>query len=427
MTGTTGHSHSRYLVMFALILAGEMIFSLPFHVPRYFRPSVLATFEFSNANLGDVFAVYGVTAMLAYFPGGAIAARFSARKLMSLSLVATAAGGAFMATLPGVLGMSVLYGYWGVTTILLFWAAMIRATRQWGGQLAQGRAFGILDGGRGLAAALFATAAVFCFSRLVGGDVLDVGDAERREAMRAVITFYSCATLGAAALVWWLVPDTSGDARPTEIRDLSDMRAVLTQRVVWLQAVIVVCAYCGYKGLDNYSLYAYEVLAMSETDAASFTAKCAYIRPFGAILAGMLADRVGIARVIGGTFAVLAASYAFLGAAMPTPDLRGIIYANIFITFFGVFALRGVYFALLEENRVPHHLTGAAVGLISVIGFTPDIFFQPIAGRLLDATPGIGGHQHYFILLAGIAIIGFITAMLLARRAAVAGMQSQSY
>ena len=426
MTGTAGNIHSRFLVMFALILAGEMIFSLPFHLPRYFRPSVLETFGFSNANLGDVFAVYGVTAMLAYFPGGAIAARFSARRLMSLSLAATAAGGVFMATLPGTAGMSLLYGYWGVTTILLFWAAMIRATRQWGGELVQGRAFGILDGGRGLVAALFATAAVWCFSQLVGGDVFDVNADDRRAGMRAVIAFYSCATLGAAAMVWWLVPDSIGEEPRARIRGLSDMRAVLSKRVVWLQALVVICAYCGYKGLDNYSLYAYEVLGLSETDAASFTAKCAYIRPFGAILAGVLADRVGIARVIGGIFAVLTASYGFLGTSAPTPDLLALIYANIFITFFGVFALRGVYFALLEENRVPHHLTGAAVGLISVVGFTPDIFFAPIAGRLLDATPGIGGHQYYFILLAGIAIIGFITAMLLARRAAVAGMQSES-
>ena len=47
-------------------------------------------------------------------------------------------------------------GFFGVTTILFFWAALIRATRDWGGNNAQGRAFGLLDGGRGLLAALLA-------------------------------------------------------------------------------------------------------------------------------------------------------------------------------------------------------------------------------------------------------------------------------
>ncbi len=422
MSDPAANTRPKFFVMFALVLAGEMIFSLPFHVPRYFRPTVLETFDFSNANLGDVFAVYGITAMLAYFPGGAIADRFSARKLMTASLIATAAGGFYMTSLPGITAMSLLYGYWGVTTILLFWAAMIRATRQWGGALAQGRAFGILDGGRGLVAAMFATAAVWCLSQFLPGAAFELTDADRREALRAVIGFYSIATLGAAALVWWFVPDSSGAADAKRIRGLSDLREVLALPVVWLQAAIVVCAYCGYKGLDNYALYAFEILDMSEAEAAGFTANSAYIRPVAAVLAGLMADRIGVSRLILGLFAVLAGSYSALSMLLPDGQLLAVVYANLFVTFCGVFALRGVYFALLEETRVPDHLTGAAVGLISLVGYTPDIFFAAIAGRLLDATPGLGGHQHYFMLLAGIAIIGLVTAIFLARRAGVAGV-----
>jgi sugar phosphate permease len=86
--------------MVALVVAGEIVFGLPFHVPRYFRPSVLAAFGLSNAGMGDVFAVYGVTAMLSYVPGGLLADRFSARSLMATSLAATAVGGLYMATFP---------------------------------------------------------------------------------------------------------------------------------------------------------------------------------------------------------------------------------------------------------------------------------------------------------------------------------------
>jgi MFS family permease len=157
-------SKSAWLVIFCLVIAGEMIFSLPFHVARYFRPTVLGVFSLSNAALGDIFAVYGVMAMLAYFPGGAIADRFSARKLMTVSLLATAVGGFYMAQIPGRTGLSLLFAYWGMTTILLFWAALIRTTREWGGPLTQGRAFGLLDGGRGLVAAGVAMLAVLLFS-----------------------------------------------------------------------------------------------------------------------------------------------------------------------------------------------------------------------------------------------------------------------
>ncbi|RLD70558.1 MAG: MFS transporter, partial [Bacteroidetes bacterium] len=148
---------SRWFVIFSLVFAGEMIFSLPFHVARFFRPTLLDVFNLTNTELGDIIAVYGITAMLAYFPGGALADRFSARKLMTLSLLATGLGGFWFAQIPGQTGLFFLFGYWGITTLFLFWAAMIKATRDWGGHLSQGKAFGILDGGRGLVAAGAAT------------------------------------------------------------------------------------------------------------------------------------------------------------------------------------------------------------------------------------------------------------------------------
>ena len=422
MIDSTAATRARFLAMFALVVAGEMIFALPFHVPRYFRASMLASFELSNSALGDIFAVYGVTAMLAYFPGGVLADRLPARGLLTLSLLATAAGGVYLTTLPGRTGLAWLYGYWGVTTILLFWAAMIRATREWGGAHAQGRAFGILDGGRGLAAAVFATLAVWCFSRFAGdGAMAQVLDANaRRVALRAVILYYTFATMVAAMLVWRWVPRDTHEGGARRRLNASELLEVLRLPAVWLQALVVVAAYCGYKGLDNYALYAHQVLGFSETKAAGLGAASAYIRPFAALAAGLLADRIGIARSVVALFVALVVAYALLGWVDLTATTRLLIYGNLFVSCAAVFALRGVYFALLEESAVPARLTGAAVGLVSLVGYTPDIFFAAIAGRLLDAAPGAAGHQHYFIGLALIAIIGMAAAGLLLRRRAVA-------
>ena len=128
----------RIFFMACLIVAGEAIFSLPFHVTRYFQPTFLKVFGFTNLELGVAKASYGVLAMLAYFPGGMIADRFSARKLLVGSLLSTALGGAYMATIPDTGGMSWLWAYWGLTSVLLFWAALIRATRDWGGRIGSG-------------------------------------------------------------------------------------------------------------------------------------------------------------------------------------------------------------------------------------------------------------------------------------------------
>ena len=69
-----------------------------------------------------------------------------------------------MATFPSYLVLQILFGYWGFTTVFLFWGSMIKATRLWGGSLSQGKAFGFLDGGRGLVAASISSLGVFIFS-----------------------------------------------------------------------------------------------------------------------------------------------------------------------------------------------------------------------------------------------------------------------
>ena len=56
--------------MFALIFGGEMIFSLPCHLPRYYRGTVLEVLGLTNADLGEACVGCGITAMSDYFPGG---------------------------------------------------------------------------------------------------------------------------------------------------------------------------------------------------------------------------------------------------------------------------------------------------------------------------------------------------------------------
>lgn len=405
---------SRYLRMATLILAGEIIFGLPFHTARFYRPTLLEAFEFSNTQLGDVFAVYGVLAMIAYFPGGMLADRFSARSLLTVSLIATGLGGFYMATYPGTLGMAMLYAYWGVTTILLFWAALIRATREWGGATAQGKAFGILEGGRGIAAALFASVGVGLLAWFLPENAASVGNEERRAAFRAVILLYTFGAIAGGMLVWVVIPAVRQAKDPVQGL-LGRAALVITRPLVWAQAAVIICAYCAYKGLDNYSLYAVQVLGMNEVDGARLSAYGAYIRPVAAIVAGILADRWAASKTIGALFSILLISYAMLSFALPEGSGLAVIYANIFVSFFAVFALRGVYFALLEENKTPAYLTGAVTGMVSFVGYTPEIFFAPITGRILDASPGIVGHQNYFLFLGGIMTLAVLVVLWLLR------------
>ncbi|MDG1864438.1 MAG: MFS transporter [Woeseiaceae bacterium] len=399
----------RVLQMIVLIFAGELVFSLPFHLARFFRPSFLELFNLSNTNLGDVFAVYGLTAMVSYFFGGLIADKISARKLMTISLLLTAFGGLYMSTFPNILGMMMLYGYWGITTIFLFWAAMLKATREWGGDYTQGKAFGLLDGGRGLLASAVSALAILIFANFLPSEINLAVTSQKLNGFRTVILFYSALTAIAAILIWMFLPEPSITCNHKQNTNFNNLIKVLTNRMVWLHAAIIICAYSTYKGLDNTALYAYEVLGMNAVEAAKLFTYSSLARPIAAILAGFLADRIAASYVIFLAFFILIFTYIGFIIFDGSASLVVFILINIFSTFFMVFAIRGIYFALVNEINTPKNITGTTIGIVSFVGFTPDIFFGSISGRILDANPGITGHQNYFLFLTVIALIGVIT------------------
>ncbi|WP_419938694.1 MFS transporter [Candidatus Palauibacter sp.] len=412
----------RGLVLLALIAAGEAVFFLPFVLARVFRPTLLDVFGITNLELGTAFSLYGVVAMAAYFAGGPLADRFSARRLMALALLATGLGGVVLAGFPTPRAMNLLWAFWGMTTILLFWAAMIRATREWGGQSRQGRAYGLLDGGRGLLAALVATASVAVFAALLPRDAATATPEELATAFRGVIWVFTGMTLGIAALVWILVPDSTpageaGDPQDPENPQtvqklsLSGVRAACRLPAVWLQAVIVVCAYTGYKATDDFSLLSRDALGFNDVQASGIGTLAFWIRAAAAIAAGYLGDRIDASRVILWGFAILIGGCLLIASGVLVPGPAWMLIATIATASVGIYALRGVYFALLAEGGVPLAYTGSAAGVVSVLGFTPDVFMGPLMGVLLDNSPGLPGHQHVFAAVAGFGAIGLLAAL----------------
>lgn len=412
----------RFMFMVGLILAGEAVFALPFHVARFFRPTVLEVFALTNTELGAAQGIYGILAMAAYFPGGPLADRFPARKLLAFSLWSTAAGGLYMATIPSYRGALILWGFFGVTTILLFWAALIRATRDWGGSDEQGRAYGLLEGGRGLLAAALASIAVVFFGLFFPDGYASASFEEKKQALCAIIYGYTVATAAAGVFVWFVI----SEGHPMGEPDLEDwepkkenvwvhVERVLRMPAVWLQALIVVCAYVGYKGFDNYSLYAVKGYGMDEVDAARIVAIGSWMRPVAAVGAGFLGDRFTVSRITVIAFAILLASDLFFALNTPLPGSVWALLFNTLVACSAIFGLRSLYFALFQEEKVPPAVTGTAVGLVSLLGFTPDIFVSYTGGLLLDRSPGLAGHQHFFFFLAAFSAIGLIASYTLMR------------
>lgn len=399
-----------------LILSGEAVFVLPFVLARVFRATVLDVFQINNTELGFCFSIYGIVALFSYLFGGPWADRFQPRKLMGTALVLTALGGLVYANSPSLQTLAILYGFWGFTTIFLFWSAMIKATRLWGGQKNQGKAFGFLDGGRGLVGALFGLLGVFLFSLFLTDSQTDLAPAKQAEAFRYVI-YVSSAIVALIGIVVFFFLKTEKKSEITTLDKITfqNISTVLKLPVVWLLMIIILCAYVGYKITDIISLYAKDVMLYSEVDAAQTGTFLLFIRPLVGVGIGFLADRSrgSIYLCLGFLLSIVGA--LFFASGILDENMDVLFFVSIVIIAVGVYAARVLYFAVMEEGRIPLALTGTAVGIISFIGYTPEIFAGPAIGYFLDTAPGKEGHQQVFWMLTIFSVIGFIASYIFYR------------
>jgi len=400
-----------------LILSGESVFILPFVLPRVFRPTVLDAFRIDNVELGFCYSVYGIVAMFSYLFGGPLADRFPPRKLIAVALWTTALGGLVYATFPSYTILKLLYGYWGFTTIFLFWAPMIKSTRIWGGKTSQGKAFGFLDGGRGLVGALISTMGILIFSLFITSEIADATIAESRAAFHYVILVCSSIVGVVGLFVWFFMKldQTIEKKIILEKITFSQIQEVLRLPAVYLLMLIILCAYVGYKITDVLSLYAQDVMLYDQVQSAQVGTFLLYIRPIIGVLIGIAADRTHTTFWLTLSFVVTFVGALLFATGIISQSTTLLFFISILVVATGVYAARSLYFAVMKSGRIPIVLTGTAVGLISLIGFTPDIFMGPAIGYFLDHSPGEAGHQQVFLMLAVFSFIGGIAAWYYAR------------
>ena len=395
-----------------MILSGELIYILPYFLPRVFRPTFLAVFDLNNLELGSLFSVYGSVAFFSYIFGGTFADKFLPRKLIATSLILTSLGGFVLMYYPSFMILKILYGYWGFTTVFLFWGAMIKGTRIWGGSQNQGQAFGFLDGGRGLTAALMGSVGVFIFSFFLPEDVISSSIKERQDAFQSVILFSSIMVALIGVLVYFFMKTKTekGVFQSDNTHSLNNILAVLKLETVWLLMIIILCAYFGYKVTDIYSLYASDVMGYDEVNSANIGSLQLYLRPIACFAIGFLADKTnGISWIIKGFFVMLTGSVLFASGIL-VADQYILFFISLIILALGTYAIRALYFAILKEGDISLALTGTAVGVISLSGYTPDIFAGPLMGYFLDKFPGIEGHQYVYAFLGLFSIVGLIAS-----------------
>jgi predicted MFS family arabinose efflux permease len=220
-------------------------------------------------------------------------------------------------------------------------------------------------------------------------------------------------------MAWFTLADSGGEtSEPRENRPkigLKQILVVLKMPVVWLMSIVILAAYSAYWGSYYFTPYATDVFLMSVVFGGAIGVGKMWLKPLFALGAGFLADKVGVARTVAWCFGVLILSFSVFMLTPGNPKLVMILITNTVIASSAIFALRGIYFALLEEGGIPLAVTGTVAGLMSAMGFTPDIFMPMLGGVLLDRYPGGPGYRYFFGLIVGLCLIGLLSSLVILR------------
>ncbi len=406
----------RYVQLMLLVIAAGAIYPM-LYLRQVYQSTMLAFFHIDDVQLGYLYSSLGTIFLLSYLPSGWLADRLPPRWLICFSLLATGALGLLYVTGPSFEVLVVIFGAWGLSTGLTFWAAVIKRVNMIAGPDEQGRFFGLLDGGRGLIEALLATIAIALFAYVTQTR----GDSDI-EGFKRVVHLYAFCCIALGVLLALVKDGQPAAQRGAEVARakrgsvLADLKTLAAIPELWLVVAIVFCGYQVFWATYSFSAYLHEGgFGLSATAAGAIATLKLWMRPIGGIGGGWLGDRTSKASVL--FWALVLAAVSLVGLIFaPTHSPAAMLV--VLVLFIGIltYAVRGLYWSLLDDCKVPPHCAGLAIGLISVLGYAPDVFLPLINGYITQSFAGARGYQLFFGYIAAVALLGAGAAAILKQR-----------
>jgi MFS family permease len=406
-------SKSRYVVILFIALVGGFITKLPYIMQTYFTALEKAT-GLTRTQLGLLSTIYGIVNFIVYLPGGYLADRVSAKKLVVAGALGTAAFGLWYALLPGFIWLLVIHMGLAVTSVFIFWAAMVKAVNNLGTEAEQGKMFGFLEGSRYLVGILAMYGSIAVFSRF----------ADEVAGFKGVIVYYSVCVAVAGVLVAFFLKEPRRTAeeiaaakKKGEIISFKLFKEVLKYPHIWMCGIIVFCNYMSVSLINYINPYFVDGFGVSAGAAATLsTTSAALATVISAYLGGIIADRIG-SRVkfmamafVGMTVFVLVMQFIPLSAS-----LLYVFFAFNVLFSFCAFCIKALYFSTIGDVKMPKHLAGASSGVISLVGYAPDMFIYLVVGSVMTSMGNAFGYRFNFILMTVFSVMGFVCCLVLMR------------
>lgn len=392
----------KYGTLLLLAAGAGIIFQLPYIRETFYVP-IQNAMNLSNAQMGLLSSGYATMATLSYFVGGIIADKFSARKLLTFSFIATGLLGLWFSTFPGFTVSRIIFVLMGVSTIITYWSACIKATRMLGTEEEQGRLFGLQEGLRGILNAVLVFGMTAAFSHFTN----EVAGAS------AAIKVCSIVVIIIGILNFIFIEDTKAEKTETLGEVTKGMFKALLIPRVWFLVAIIFTAYSVYGLIGYVSIFAQKFYGMTAATAATLGGVRYLLQGLGGIVGGFLADKLKSRfKVIFGGCIGLVISFGIFMVLPSKASLYGAVIANFFVGLFFIYAVRSQYFAVHDDADIPLNMSGRVSGIASCLGYMPDLFMYTLVGSWMDNYGRTGYNMTWAYAMVAALLCAVITVIL---------------
>ncbi|UYI79208.1 MAG: MFS transporter [Fusobacterium varium] len=407
---TKSANFKKWFTFVVLVIGGGTIFKLSSLKDAFYVP-MQEFMGLTHTQIGAALSVYGLVQAIGNFASIYISDRFSKRIMISFSLVCIGLIGIYISTFPGYGGILLAWGLLSFFGEVVYWPVLLKAIRLLGDETEQGRLFGFLEAGRGVVDTIVAFSALGIFALLGKGSL----------ALRGSILFYSGAVILTGIISYFLVEDDKiavADGEKVNKNKLAwqgVVQAVKTPEI-WVVSLTIASIYSVYCGLTYFIPFLKDIYGMPVTLIGAYGIVNQYgLKMVGGPVGGMLVDKKFKSATKFLRVALIAAAVAMFGFILLPHETMNVYVGMVCTLGFGaiIFSMRAVFFAPIDEIKVPRHISGAAMSIACIFGYSPQMFAFALYGNMLDRHPGMAGYRMVFMTMIGFAIVGVVITTIL--------------
>ena len=390
-------------VLFIFGFVNAIMYTFPYVRYVFYEQQIIAM-GITNTQSGQLMSIYSLCMMASMIPGGILADKFSTKKCLVYSVLASFVAICIYAFTMTFAVACFVWFMVGLSTNFVFWCGITKAVGMVGDAETQGSCYGIYYASSGIISAVLNVICLWAsgFSE------------DPTTSFMIAMWVMAGGTLLAALLVVVFFKEKDVEAAGEEDTfQFKYVGAVLKNPMTWLIAVMVMCAYGLYTSVSYFSPYLTDVLGIPLVNSTLLNIVRSNLMNLLCPVGGYIIDRVfkSANKWYITAFAITTAIYAGV-MIMPDTVSPGLATVVSLLPSMVAMMLYGVIWSGLRECKFKAAYFGTVIGIGSILGYTPDFFYFTIFGKWMD-TYGNAAYKMIFGFLMATAVLGMILAVIM--------------